>query len=554
MVVSCFMRRVIGRVIGIVESERIPKMRVIVLRSRPVITETINGAKNNHFGPIVAYNNRIYNHAHWRTQSRSYTNGSQYNYQYNQPYKQPSSFWSKLLFVTVGIAASTGFAYYMWWPKHTFPSSVAKILRKGLWAESDRGENDYQLALKYYLEALNHCNEIGLDRLSDEYTGIQLKVGEMFERLNMLEDAAFVYNEIATLYLTVLTSPPDSIEGKRIKNREHRRHLIQKDLRIAIKLVELNRTNGQLSKAILITHLIIAQDEVNKQLGGPNQLSKFTQPTLEHPDRQFSATLGQDTVVVTSNGKETVIRKTPETWEPFAEEFFNAMDLLGAYCISTGDLSMASKVKINMIESMLMADAEPHKILLSQCNLGSLLYLQAEEFESQEIALRRKFSEILDIEYDKIKSEGNLDEQGDSDQIRSDLANVIPASDKETYQTAITAKEFCIDLSIKSYEAVLDAVKGLPQETVKKNNAINEAIALATYGLGVVNLHLSQYEKAERLLRESRVRSKNCGYDDLITEIERELAKLFKEKKNSKSNKNQAGDVDISMDIHLKKV
>ena len=105
----------------------------------------------------------------------------------------------------------------MWWPKHTFPSSIAKFLRKGLWAESDRGEFDYQLALKYYLQALEHANEIGLDPLSDEYTGIQLKIGEMFERLNMLTDAAYIYNEIATLYLTVLTAPRDSQRDKELK-------------------------------------------------------------------------------------------------------------------------------------------------------------------------------------------------------------------------------------------------------------------------------------------------------------------------------------------------
>ena len=59
------------------------------------------------------------------------------------------------------------------------------------------------MALKYYLEALAKCDELGMDKLLDEYTGIQLKIGEMFERLNMMEDAAFIYNEIATLYLNV---------------------------------------------------------------------------------------------------------------------------------------------------------------------------------------------------------------------------------------------------------------------------------------------------------------------------------------------------------------
>ena len=42
-----------------------------------------------------------------------------------------------------------------------------------------------------------------------------------------------------------------------------------------------------------------------------------------------------------------------------------------------------------------------------------------------------------------------------------------------------------------------------PQDFVKQHNEINETVALATYGLGVINLHLSHYEKAERLLRES---------------------------------------------------
>ena len=78
---------------------------------------------------------------------------SQYNY--TNPYPSPNvnktSWVKKLFYVTAGLGVITGYAYYMWWPKHTFPSSIAKILRKGLWAESDKGEFDYQLALKHYL-------------------------------------------------------------------------------------------------------------------------------------------------------------------------------------------------------------------------------------------------------------------------------------------------------------------------------------------------------------------------------------------------------------------
>ncbi|KAI5961373.1 uncharacterized protein KGF55_003996 [Candida pseudojiufengensis] len=497
------------------------------------------------------------------TSLRSLRQYSQYNYNktyanFNPPPKR--SLFKKLLYTTLGLTFVTGCAYYIWWPKHTFPSSVAKILRKGLWAESDKGENDYQLALKYYLEALEHCQEIGMDPLSDEYTGIQLKIGEMFERLGMLSDASFIYNEIATLYLSVLTARKDQEQGpSRIKNRDHRRHLIQKDLRIAIKLVELNKNNPQFCKAILVTHLIIAQDEINKLMNPKenklNLLNKVNQgdQTQEGQKGNFTATLDKDRIIINdANGNEvSQIKKTPEVWEPFNDEFFNAMDLLSAICISTGDLAMASKVKIAMTEAMLLADVEPGEMLLSQCNLGSLLYMQAEELEAQEISLKRKFSELSGIEF-KVLNQDSI-----SDDTTNKLNEKITKEDQQIFNKILKTREVCLQLSIKSYESVLQFAKSIPQDVIKQNNQINETVALATYGLGVINLHLSNYDKAERLLRESRVRSKACDYEYLIPEIERELNKLFEEKKNieltgfKNNDKNGSGVKTIEMDIHL---
>ncbi|CAX39948.1 conserved hypothetical protein [Candida dubliniensis CD36] len=523
---------------------------------------------------------------------------SQYNYNrtyaaYNQP-KTP--FWKKLVYATLGLGIISGYVYYMWWPKHTFPSSIAKFLRKGLWAESDRGEFDYQLALKYYLQALEHANEIGLDPLSDEYTGIQLKIGEMFERLNMLTDAAYIYNEIATLYLTVLTAPRDSPEGQRIKDRKHRRHLIQKDLRIAIKLVSLNPTNPSLAKAILITHLIIAQDEVNKRMGSSissanklnlvNKIDPNNKSVSNNSNGAYTAILDNDTIVITNNktGEESRIKKTPEVWEPFTDEFFNAMDLLSAVCITAGDLSMATKVKIAMNESMLLADIEPSKMLLSQCNLGSLLYMQAEELEAQEISMTRRFSELSGIEYDQLletqqqqqqiqlqqleknsEDKSNLNSKSNSKLIMEKLRKTVPLSDQEALATVTKSRSVCLQLAIKSYESVLQFAKSFPQDFIKQHNEISETVALATYGLGVINLHLSHYDKAERLLRESRVRAKACDYGTLLPMIEKELEKLFNEKKllsqnadgddgnHSKLMKKKHSLHDIEMDITLNK-
>ncbi|CAK9437119.1 uncharacterized protein LODBEIA_P15390 [Lodderomyces beijingensis] len=503
--------------------------------------------------------------------SRSY---AQYNHNFNQTYANynppKTPFAKKLLYATLGLAAFTGMAYYVWWPKHTFPKSVAKILRRGLWAESDRGEYDYQLALKYYLEALEHCKELGMDPLSDEYTGIQLKIGEMFERLNMMEDASLIYNEIASLYLSVLTARGDPELKKRIRDRDHRRHLIQKDLRIAIKLVELSDYNPNLCKAILVTHLIVAQDEVSKLIGDRNGLNLFTKANggdsskngdtkKQEKKKNYTASLENDTILISdaeSNEEVARIKKTPEVWEPFTEEFFNAMDLLSAICITTGDLAMAAKVKVNMAEDMLLADVEPSKLLLSQCNLGSLFYMQAEELEAKEIAMKRQFASVANVDYEDIKGSGDLagnTESGSESEskLRLKLKEKIPAEEQLAYNNVASTREICLELAIKSYEAVLQFAKSIPQDVVKENNKISETVALATYGLGVINLHLSKYDQAERYLRESRVRSKACNYEDLLSEIERELNKLFEEKTALERGERGERPNSIEVDIHM---
>lgn len=465
----------------------------------------------------------------------------------------------------MGLVTLTALAYYLWWPKHTFPVSVAKILRKGLWAESDKGEKDFQLALKHYLQALDECNSLEIDPLCDEYTGIQLKIGEMYERLNMLEEAAFVYNEIATLYLSVLRAAPKSEQAKRIRNLDHRGHLIQRDLRIALKLTELNRSNPSLCKAILITHLQIAQDEIDKKLGlltgekiTPSDLKEKTLPAelLTEGNADLLKALEKSAQEQDGSKLEELVIPTfvqnPEAYQPFADEFFNAMDLLSAICLAVGDVDMATKVRVKMNNKMMCAGMDPYKLLLSQCNMASLLYFQAEQVQAQEMALRKQFSETAGVDYEKVKAihdplQPTTVEKDEADEIRQQLSKSVLDKDKQSYQQLVSLEKQLIPLVIEAYQAVIDASKNLPQE-VRDSTAIGETVALATYGLGVVNLHLSSYDKAERLLREARVRSRNCGYDALIDEIERELTKLMNERRQAKTK-----DEGIEMEIHMKK-
>lgn len=449
----------------------------------------------------------------------------------------------------------------MWWPKHTFPSGVATILRKAIWAESDKGEKDFQLALKHYLEALAECDKLKMDPLTDEYTGIQLKIGEMYERLNRNEEAALIYNEIATLYLSVLKADPKSPLGLRIHGTAHRAHLIQKDLRIALKLVSLNHLNALLSKAILITHLLIAQEEINRRLGSASgEPSIMDSSDLFNKNSNDISTEAQKLVAqinlesgteLESEPVKLKIETNPEAWEPFAEEFFNAMDMLSAICISVGDLRTASGIRIAMSSKMIIAGVAPERLLLAQCNTASLLYFQAEQLQAQEQLLRKNFAEAAGVDHDKLKAIHdhlhplNVSEE-EATEIRKQINEKVSAADKLEYEKIVTAKDELLDMVVAIYESVISGSKQLASEVAQNNVDIAEAVALATYGLGVVNLHLANYDKGERFLREARVRSKSCGYEALITEIERELGKLIEERKTLKKKSDS-----IELDIQL---
>lgn len=405
------------------------------------------------------------------------------------------STWFRTFLISIGSVSALGFvAWWFYWPHHTFPSSVAKILRKGLWAESKRGNNDYKEALKYYLEALKEADRLKLDPLSDEYTGVQLKVAEMFEKMSLTQDALMIYSEIASGYLTALTTPgrvPDSV----------RPHMIQKDLRTVIKITQLNKGDPNVSKMLLMTHFLIAQEEVAKKNKIARKLINREHKTVLRGDEDSPFVDHQEKELDLSNESALNIDdqkhleklfKNRQAWEPFRDELFNARDLYGALCLATGDMANAVRTKIATTEWMLNADCDPGEILFSQTNLGSLMYLQAEEFE------------IKEQHAEKVKA----------------AANVIKSNKEQ--------KEKCFELATKCYESVLNFSKQLPVQ-LRRDQIVEESIALSTYGLGVVNLHRGDLSAAKNLLREARLRAKGSGFTDLVTEAENELDKLDKE-------------------------
>ncbi|KAG7191713.1 uncharacterized protein KQ657_002849 [Scheffersomyces spartinae] len=457
--------------------------------------------------------------------------------------------WGILLLATIPLA------YKEYWPHHTFPTSVAKLLRKGLWAESNKGEYDYQLALKYYIEALDEAKNLKLDPISDEYTGIQLKIAEMLERLSMYEEAFLIYSEILTLYLTVLTAQPDNPNFKPL-TMDQRDHLIMKDLRLAVKIGR-ELENPNLMKPFMMTHLLIATDQICRKLGhGANLASAVeyvqrnavvngtstkvsSQPLLMKPSKRGSVQVVKKTedslIVSCGDGTTLEIVQNPDAWEPFIDEYFQASDIYILSLILLEDITGAFESSINLWEQMILADYRvPHRFLQHTCNIGSLCFNRAEQYEYGEIKLRREIAKTLGIE-DHLSLTAEQIEASDK----------VSRVDKDAFRELVKQKDFSIGEAKSTYEMVLNAIKENHQADIDKHaDVINsdtskeiqntryvaESSALASYGLGVINLHLGKFDDAERYLREARIKAKKIEYGMLIDNIEDELGKVFRER------------------------
>lgn len=407
-----------------------------------------------------------------------------------------------------GLGVVGGVTWWLYWPHHTFSSSVAKILRKGLWAESDREGNDYKKALEYYIEALQLAQSENLDPLSDEYTGIQLKIGQMYEQLSMFPEALMIYTEICSNYLVALTTPG-------AVSNSLRPHLIQKDLRVVIKCAQLNTSDPQMCKLMLMTHLLVAQEEVAKKSAAVAKL--ISRDSLRADQEDVSITSDANTVEE-SLKDPTKLQLNRGAWEPFRDELFNARELYVALCISTGDIWTAARTATATVAWMINAECSPVQIIECQNNLGSVLFLNAE-------ALGNKISQGTRSGMDE--SELNQLRQGQKQSLKS---------------------------SEKCYESVLQFSKRLPTE-IRRAEGMEESIALATYSLGVVKLHNGELIPARNLLREARLRAKAAGYEELIQNAENELGKVrdaLEKTDPSKESPSDANQIEALLEAHDK--
>lgn len=387
----------------------------------------------------------------------------------------------KVLVLSSLVAMAAVYGYWKYITFHNFPPEVAEKLRQGLYAEGSAGGFDYKTALFHYLEALEEADKVGLHALSDEYTGLQLKIAEMYEKLDMKNEASMVYKELGIAYITALTD--DNVIPV-----ELRPHIIQRDLRVALKIAYLeSATNPEMAKIGLMVHFRLAQDEVAKK---SPELAKMINGSNQKRNINIPLSL---------NGE--VNNDYADAWKPFRDELFNARDMFVALCIATGDIGLAIQTKLTSTEWMAVSGYDASETLMSFYNAGAIFYLQAEELEVRDHQKKPTIS-----------ADGQIKSAADLAQISMGQASAC-------------------------FSAVLSLIKKLPSR-LRRDSDIDDVQALATYGLGVIALHKGNLDKASDLLRESRLRAKGCGYTDLAKNADIELEKLDKALKAREENKN----------------
>ncbi|KAK3110855.1 hypothetical protein LTR53_014422 [Teratosphaeriaceae sp. CCFEE 6253] len=132
------------------------------------------------------------------------------------------------------IYANILYQYYIVAAFHNYPEPVAQKLRKALYYT--KTELNPQEAVKYYRQALQVAQEVGMDFFSDEVMGIKILVAGLMEQIHALPQAVHVLEALRGQCL-------EWIEGKGVgadrETRLKRTRLLAKCVGMSVKLGEL---------------------------------------------------------------------------------------------------------------------------------------------------------------------------------------------------------------------------------------------------------------------------------------------------------------------------
>ncbi|KAK0942936.1 hypothetical protein LTR29_005508 [Friedmanniomyces endolithicus] len=115
---------------------------------------------------------------------------------------------------------------------HNYPEPVAQKLRRALYYTNT--ELNAQEAIKYYRQALQIAQELGMDPFSDEIIGVKVQVAKLMEEVRQMGKAVQVLEFLRKDCLEWLRQ-----QGEQEHNRVKRTRILAKVVGISVKLGEL---------------------------------------------------------------------------------------------------------------------------------------------------------------------------------------------------------------------------------------------------------------------------------------------------------------------------
>lgn len=372
--------------------------------------------------------------------------------------------------------------YYLY-PKSPYPHSVNKPLRSGLFKELKY--SDYETSLRFYIDALNECDKLYMNKCHMDYTGIELKIAEMYERLNRYKDAESVY-------LNILKRLSNELRKNRSSNSMVNGEMIKRDLSVLSKILdnrlkfEHDTNNIQEELSLIESHLKLATNEIFRR-----------EPSLFNLIMQNSS--DKKVVEYNSVNHDLSVSQYSHCFEPFQEEFIKVRDQYTERCLEYNDIREALDSNMVTVGWMILMKRPQRQILLSQSNTGSLLYLKVEQ---------------LDLQIDQLLKQNLVEEA----------------------KPLISTRDYLLDMSTKFFENVI-ANSGKTQTRNHFDEPMDQttlqAISLSLYGLGVTNMHRGKYGKAQLFLRDSLAIARDHGFTDIQEEAQNEIEKCSTSLKKS---------------------
>ncbi|KAK9325230.1 hypothetical protein V1517DRAFT_270113 [Lipomyces orientalis] len=400
-----------------------------------------------------------------------------------------SPFWTRRRLALVGVLAIAGMVYVMF-PKHNYPKEVADLIRLGLKAERKDTPDNYERAISFYLSALEVAEHLDMSQTCDEYTGLQIKVGEILERLDAYESALLMYNNILDNGIVWLQEDPRRAGTMSFDK-------LVRYLRVSVRAAEVAETIEQTSANLPMLGMWI--ETLQKRL--PDNYSKLLPTHVMDIEQDRPIPLESYDFPQSPTTEEK--RQFKHVDHDIEDTLSLARDYYATLLIQNSRPGIGYQLKNENIKLMQIMDNPLPRILRTQVDIASAYFICYERATADE----------------------------------SQIAN---QPDAPRY---LQLAEACLKDALSRMTEIRASSDEPLRYSEEDHQDLDIAQALAIYGLGVIEAKKTNYRAAMDLLKEARIRAMGSQYPELVDKIKEEWSIIMEH-----LNKDRVMDTDAIAD------